>query len=218
MNVPVLAIDGPGGAGKGTVSALLATHLGWHYLDSGAMYRALGLAASKAGVAFDDGRALAELAGRMQLHFGADSDAAVYLDNEEVSAQIRSEKGGALASLVAVHPQVRTALLARQRAYRQAPGLVADGRDMGTVVFPDATWKVFLTASVEERAQRRYKQLIAKGIDVMLCTLLQEIRERDERDMNRSESPLKPAEDAVTIDTTGLSIDQVVRQILSLLV
>ncbi|MDT8429015.1 MAG: (d)CMP kinase [Pseudomonadales bacterium] len=218
MKAPVLTIDGPGGAGKGTVSCLLASRLGWHYLDSGAMYRALGLAASKAGVAFDDAAALAELAANMQLHFGSGEDAAVYLDNEEVSALIRSEKGGNLASLVAVHPQVRRALLARQRDYRQLPGLVADGRDMGTVVFPDATWKVFLTASAQERAQRRYKQLIAKGIDVKLSTLLQEIRERDERDINRSESPLKPAGDAVTIDTTGLSIDQVVRQIESLLV
>ncbi|HDZ09895.1 (d)CMP kinase [Pseudohongiella sp.] len=214
--VPVLAIDGPGGAGKGTVSRLLAAALGWHYLDSGALYRILALAATRHGVGLEDEAGVAALAPGLDIRFGTGDDDSVWLDGEEVSAQIRHESAGTMASVVAALPAVRQALLLRQRAFRQAPGLVADGRDMGTVVFTDARQKVFLTASAQERADRRYKQLIAKGIDVNIGDLLADINARDARDSNRAIAPLRPAEDATVIDTTRLSIPEVVAQILAL--
>ena len=217
-----MTIDGPGGAGKGTISMLIAARLGWNYLDSGAMYRLLALAALRQGVTSNDQMKLVDIAADMEVTFALKSadglDAPeVWLSGEQVSAAaIRSEECGVAASEIAVHGAVRKALLARQKAFRQPPGLVADGRDMGTVVFPDATLKVFLTASAGERAQRRYKQLIAKGIDVILCDLLKDIQARDERDTTRTLSPLRPAEDAIIIDTTDLTIDQVVEQIMNL--
>ncbi len=213
--VPVLTIDGPGGSGKGTISAQIAKLLGWHYLDSGALYRLLGIAAQRAGVATTDEYGLLELLGRLSIRFGPE-EGSVWLGEEEVSHELRQESAGALASEVAAVPGVRAALLARQHQFRQNPGLVADGRDMGTVVFPDALLKVYLTASPEERANRRYKQLIAKGIDVNLSALFLDIKSRDERDSNRAISPLKPAEDAIVVDTTELSIEQVVSKVLEL--
>jgi cytidylate kinase len=211
----VLTIDGPGGSGKGTISAQIAQLLGWHYLDSGALYRLLGIAAQRAGVATDDAAGLLALLAAINIHFEA-SDGSVWLGDDEVSTELRQEAAGALASEVAVVPAVRAALLTRQHQFRQAPGLVADGRDMGTVVFPDALLKVFLTASPEERANRRYKQLIAKGIDVNLSALFLDIKARDERDSNRAASPLKPADDAIVVDTTDLSIEQVVATVLEM--
>jgi len=212
---PVLTIDGPGGSGKGTISTRVAAVLGWHFLDSGALYRLLGLAARKAGVSTGDESGLRALAEVMDIHFDLEGGG-IWLDGQEVSDRLRDEVAGAAASEVAACPAVREALLERQYQFRQWPGLVADGRDMGTVVFPDAQVKVFLTASAEERAKRRYKQLIDKGIDVNLSALFLDIQARDERDSSRSISPLKPADDAVTVDTTALTIDQVVAQVLSL--
>lgn len=214
---PVLAIDGPGGAGKGTVSRLLAASLGWHYLDSGALYRILALAATRKGIDLNDGARVAALAPALDIRFGTGQDDSVWLESQEVSAHIRHEDAGAMASVVAAIPAVRQALLLRQRAFRQAPGLVADGRDMGTVVFTDAVQKVFLTASAQERADRRYKQLIGKGIDVNIGELLTDINARDARDSSRVVAPLRPADDAAVIDTTRLDISQVVNKILLLL-
>ncbi|MES3006181.1 MAG: (d)CMP kinase [Pseudomonadota bacterium] len=213
--VPVLTIDGPGGSGKGTISARVAKILGWHYLDSGALYRVLGLAARRAGVSTGDEAALVLLIDRMEIRFGPEQGA-VWLDGDEVSAELRTEASGVAASEVAVHPSVRLSLLARQHDFRQMPGLVADGRDMGTVVFPDAQLKIYLTASAEERANRRYKQLIAKGIDVNLSDLFVDITARDERDSSRAASPLRPADDALQIDTTEIGIEQVVVLVLDL--
>ncbi len=213
--VPVLTIDGPGGSGKGTISAKVAATLGWHYLDSGALYRILGVAAQRAGVSTSDEAALLALVDHLAIRFGIE-DGSVWLGDEEVSGAIRHEDAGALASEVAVNPMVRAALLDRQLQFRQSPGLVADGRDMGTVVFPDAAIKVFLTASAQERANRRYKQLIAKGNDVNLSALFLDIQARDERDSQRAVSPLKPAEDAIVVDTTAMSIEQVVEKVLDL--
>jgi len=212
MPAAVLTIDGPGGSGKGTISAQLAQLLGWHYLDSGALYRLLGIAAKRARVATNDANDLLALLDDISIRFEA-SDGSVWLGEEEVSSELRQEAAGTLASEVAVVPAVRAALLARQHQFRQAPGLVADGRDMGTVVFPDALLKIFLTASPEERANRRYKQLIAKGNDVNLSALFLDIKARDERDSNRAASPLKPADDAIVVDTTDLSIEQVVAKV-----
>lgn len=208
---PVITIDGPGGSGKGTVAGILAKKLGWHLLDSGALYRLLALAASQQQLAFSANQQLLALAKNLPVQFLQDQ---VLLAGEDVSLTIRTEQVGGLASQVAAIPEVRTALLQRQYDFRQPPGLVCDGRDMGTVVFPSAELKVFLTASVEERAQRRYLQLKAKGEEVKLPSLLQEIRERDERDMGRATAPLKPAPDALILDSTQLSIEQVVQRIL----
>ncbi len=219
-HVPVVAIDGPGGTGKGTICIALAQQLGWHLLDSGALYRVLALAAQQAGVAGRDEQQLADLAHTLAVDFTRlpdDGGIRVELDGLDVSDTIRSEACGNLASEVAALGLVRRALLARQHAFRRQPGLVADGRDMGTVVFPDADAKIFLTASVEERAQRRYNQLKAKGISVNLRQLLDDIARRDARDAQRSVSPLKPASDAVVLDTTTLSIPAVRAQVLALL-
>jgi len=218
--VPVLTVDGPGGSGKGTVSRSVAAQRGWHFLDSGALYRLLTLAADSHGVRLDDEAGLAALALALDVRFeGGDAvkEPAVVLDGRNVSDAIRTEVCGNNASRVAALPDVREALLARQRAFRRSPGLVADGRDMGTVVFADAQAKVFLEASPEERARRRHKQLNDKGIDASLTRLVEEIAERDARDRARAVSPLKPAEDAVVIDTTALSIEAVVARVMDVL-
>jgi cytidylate kinase len=218
MKGPVVTIDGPGGSGKGTVSQLLAARLGWHYLDSGALYRVLGLAARKTGIPLTDGPALAVLAHRLHLAFEPQADgspARVYLNKQDVSAELRTEECGRWASEVAVLPQVRAALLQKQHDFHAPPGLVADGRDMGTTVFPAARLKIFLTASPEVRAERRYKQLKEKGLDVSLPLLLGEIRARDARDAEREASPLKPAADAEILDTSSMSINEVVNHILA---
>ncbi len=216
--VPVITIDGPSGSGKGTVAALLAGELGWNFLDSGALYRLLAFAARNHGVDLTNEEALKVLAEHLDVQFGAARDGhgmIIILEGEEVTKSIRNEQVGAGASQVAALPVVRTALLQRQKAFREAPGLVADGRDMGTVVFPDAPLKIFLTASAEERARRRFLQLKARGDDVNLASLLEEIRERDERDTQRAVAPLKPADDAVQLDSTTLSIEEVLQKILS---
>ncbi len=217
--IPVLTIDGPSGSGKGTIGQQIAAAHGWHFLDSGAMYRVVALAALDAGIDFSDTDGLVGVARESDIRFlpRVGSTAEVILNGQVVSERLRTEEAGAGASRVAAVPAVREALLQRQREFRQAPGLVADGRDMGTTVFPDATLKIFLTASAEERAQRRYKQLKEKGFSVNLPRLLGEIHERDERDSTRSASPLRPAEDAIEVDTTGVGIDQVVERIEHLL-
>ena len=218
--VPVIAVDGPSGSGKGTLSFLLARRLGWHLLDSGALYRLVALAATRKGVPLDDEGALARTAASMAVDFRAgnlDDPIRIELEGEAVGAALRTEECAAGASRVAALPAVREALLARQHAFRRPPGLVADGRDMGTVVFPDAVAKFFLTASAEARAERRYKQLMGKGIAASLQGLLAEIRQRDARDAGRAAAPLKPAADAVIIDTTGLDVDAVLARLLEVI-
>lgn len=205
--VPILTIDGPSGSGKGTVAARMAELLGWHLLDSGALYRLAGHAAHKAGVDLSDAIAVTDIARNLSVNFAAGK---VFLDGEDVSLAIRTESAGNNASKVAAIPEVRAALLDWQRNYARPPGLVADGRDMGTVVFPQAKVKIFLDASAEERARRRYKQLKDKGIDVNLPGLIAEIEERDHRDRNRSVAPLLPADDALVIDSTNMDVDAVV--------
>ena len=211
--VPVLAVDGPSGAGKGTVAKLLAEQLKFKILDSGALYRLTGLLVNRAGNGFDNESQAAELASSMKVEFTADG---VILNGEDVSLAIRTESAGNDASKVAAMPAVRAALLDWQKAFAKMPGLIADGRDMGTTVFPQAPLKIFLTASAEERAQRRHKQLNEKGISSSIAALAAEIAERDERDRTRATSPLVPADDAIVIDSTSLSIDEVVQQILTL--
>ncbi len=211
--VPIVTIDGPSGSGKGTVSRQLARELGFHFLDSGALYRLLGLAASRLGIALDDETALAALAVDMDINFPADAAVEqVLLEGDDVSDEIRTEAAGGKASQVAVLPAVREALLKTQQAFAKFPGLVADGRDMGTVVFPRAQAKLFLTASAEERARRRTNQLKDKGISVDYEATLAEIQARDSRDSQRAVAPLKAASDANTIDTTGVAIDAVVAE------
>jgi cytidylate kinase len=215
---PIVAIDGPSGSGKGTIAGLLAQKLGWNLLDSGALYRLLAFAARNHGVDLTNEEAMKVLAAHLDVQFLASAQGQgqrIILEGEEVTEAIRNEGIGAGASQVASLPAVREALLQRQRAFQEMPGLVADGRDMGTVVFPDAPLKVFLTASAEERARRRYLQLKAKGDDVNLASLLDEIRARDERDTQRAVAPLKPAADAIQLDSTELSIEQVMERILS---
>lgn len=218
--VPVLTIDGPSGSGKGSLAQMIAQHLGWHLLDSGALYRIVGLVAVEKGVDLDDEHALALIAQHLDIEFragAAGEPAAVLLGGRDISGDVRSEHAGYLASRVAVFPAVRAALLQRQRDFARKPGLVADGRDMGTHVFTDAPLKLFLTASAEERAQRRFKQLINKGESVTLAALLEDIRQRDKRDSERAVAPLKPALDAVVIDSTTLDIKQVFQRALQLL-
>jgi len=210
-DIPVIAIDGPSASGKGTVAACVAERLGFHYLDSGALYRLTALAALRANVMFNDASALAALAANLPAEFAG---AQIRLGGDCVTDAIRSEECSAGASRVAALPAVRTALLERQRAYRKAPGLVADGRDMGTVVFPDAQLKVFLTASAAVRAERRHKQLIEKGMSANIATLLQDLQERDARDVARSVAPLQKCADAELLDTTQLSIEQAVQAVL----
>ena len=218
--VPVLALDGPSGSGKGTVGQILAQRLGWHFLDSGALYRTLGVAAERARVDLEDKPGLARLARDMNLRFvprsGGDT-VDVVLDGVDVGGRLRTEESGRRASILAAIPEVRQALLQKQHSFRQPPGLVADGRDMGSTVFPDAILKIYLTASPEVRAERRYKQLKEKGFDANLQRLLDEIRERDARDAGREASPLKPAENAYILDTSQLDISGVVERIYGLL-
>lgn len=217
ISIPVLTIDGPSGSGKGTIAGLLAKQLGWSLLDSGALYRLLAFAARNHGVDLTNEESLKALASHLDVQFLAAGDGRpqrIILEGEEVTNDIRNEQVGAGASQVAALPAVRDALLQRQRAFLEAPGLVADGRDMGTVVFPSAPLKIFLTASAEERARRRYHQLKAKGDDVSLASLLDEIRLRDERDTQRAVAPLTPAADAIQLDSTTMSIEQVLERIL----
>ena len=209
--IPVIAIDGPSASGKGTIAQAVAKNLGFHYLDSGSLYRLVALAAAKQATRLDDEAALARHARELQVIFDGGE---IFLSGQKVTDAIRSEDCGIGASRVAALPAVRRALLARQQAFRQAPGLVAEGRDMGTVVFPDAMLKVFLTASAEVRAERRYKQLKEKGIDANMRALLRELHERDQRDSARSVAPLQIAVDARELDSTGLGIDEIVRQVL----
>lgn len=215
--IPVLTIDGPSGAGKGTVSRLVAWRLGWHYLDSGALYRAVGVAASWADLDLADPAALVRCTFDTEVRFDEDgSTLRVFVNGSDATDELRLETTGTVASAIAAIPEVRAALKERQRVFRREPGLVADGRDMGTVIFPDATCKVFLTASAEERARRRHNQLKGKGVSVTFDGLLREILARDARDAQRTVAPLKPADDAVLIDTTGLSIEEVVERVLAL--
>ena len=214
---PVVTVDGPSGAGKGTVSHLLADTLGWHFLDSGALYRVTGQACLIEGVSWDDHPGVTDIARHLEVTFESapSGEVMVAYRGQDVSRAIRTEEGGRGASTVAAIPSVREALLARQREFARPPGLVADGRDMGTVVFPDAALKIFLTASAAERAERRYHQLLEKGESVSLPRLLADIEERDARDSSRAVAPLVPAEDAVIVDSTAVSIDEVFHRVMA---
>lgn len=217
MTVPVLTIDGPSGAGKGTVSRTVAKRLGWHYLDSGSIYRSLAIAVLKHNIDLTDEFEIVKVAQSMVLEFECNDELVVRLNGEDITSQLGLESTGNAASIVAALPEVRRALLQKQKDFRKMPGLVADGRDMGTVVFPDAEIKVFLTASAAERAQRRYKQLIEKGIDANLILLTSEIEERDRRDMERKTAPLAMASDALYIDSSDMTIDEVIEEVLNLI-
>jgi len=218
LSIPVITIDGPGGSGKGTIAIRLAQNLGWHFLDSGALYRIVAVAAMERAIVADDEKALGELAGQLNVSFSlVDDEVVILLDGKRITTRLRSEEAGVFASKIATVPAVRAALVQRQRAFRKLPGLVADGRDMGTVIFPDAKLKIFLTASARARADRRYKQLKEKGESVNLTRLFRDIKKRDERDMSRSISPLTPAEDAQLIDSTEMSIEMVLEEIHKLL-
>ncbi|MBC59616.1 MAG: cytidylate kinase [Gammaproteobacteria bacterium] len=214
--IPVITIDGPSGSGKGTVATLTAKDLGFRLLDSGALYRSLAVSAIKREVNLEDHQQLADLARCLNIEFDLFNSGSVWLDGEDVSLSIRTDIVSKAASLLGTIPAVRTALHEQQLAFRKEPGLVADGRDMGTVVFPDALVKIYLTARLEERVQRRYKQLIDKGIDATLPLLLRDLKERDAKDSERPISPLKPAKDAVVLDTTDLQVDQVVQLVMSI--
>jgi len=215
----IITIDGPSGSGKGSVSRLLAKKLGFSYLDSGALYRLLSIAASRHKVASENKKGLQSLAEHMDIRFDTDHEGRLraFLEGEDVTFEMRTENTGELASKIAGHSDVRGALLKRQRLFAKGEGLVADGRDMGTVIFPAADLKIYLTASIEERASRRYKELLEKGEDVSLRALAEQVRARDERDMSRDVSPLVPAEDAIELDTSNLSIKEVLETILNIL-
>ncbi len=217
MLPPVLAIDGPSGAGKGTVSRLVAKKLGWHYLDSGSIYRALAIAVLQKAIDVADEAGIVEIARTMELAFACADGLAVTLDGNDITHQLSLETTGNTASMIAVLPAVRAALLEKQHSFRRMPGLVADGRDMGTVVFPDAPHKIFLTASAEKRAERRYKQLIEKGVDANLSRLLLDIQERDRRDSERAAAPLLMAADAVFLDTSEMPVESVIAEVLRLI-
>jgi len=214
VDIPVITVDGPGGSGKGTIAMRLAEQLGWHFLDSGALYRLVAVAAMDRNVSVDDEEALGKVARSLDVNFGISEEGmVVLLDGNYITGRLRSESVSIFASRIAAFPVVRSALVVRQRAFRKLPGLVADGRDMGTVILPDAKLKIFLTASAEARAERRYKQLKEKGESVNLTRLFQDIKLRDERDSTRAVSPLRPAEDAHVIDSTELSINEVLQEI-----
>ena len=215
--IPVLTIDGPSGSGKGSISKRVAEKLGWHYLDSGAIYRVLGIAAVNHKVSLEDQQALATLVGKVSIEFKLNNHDkwSAYLDGKEIQQQLKTEETGNIASKIAVFPAVRSCLLAKQHEFRKHPGLVADGRDMGSVVFPNAKHKVYLTASVEERGERRYKQLIEKGINANLRAVIQDVEHRDDRDKNRPASPLAVPEGAVYIDSSFNTIDEVVKLVLN---
>jgi len=218
--IPVLTLDGPSGVGKGTVASIIAQKLDWHLLDSGAIYRAFAIVASNNDIKIDDIDNLLKLANNFDISFKLNSNHKplnVYLNNVEVSSELRTEKTAALASQFAKIESLRKTLLVKQRQFKKLPGLVADGRDMGTVVFPDASFKVFLTAEVEERAKRRLKQLQETGIAGNISHTLAEVQKRDERDVNRQHSPLKPAKDALVIDTTNLTINEVITKVMALI-
>ncbi|KTD22347.1 (d)CMP kinase [Legionella londiniensis] len=216
-HVPIITLDGPSGTGKGTISLRLANHLNWNFLDSGAIYRVLALAANKKNIGLSEKNKLAALAGDLDFHFKTnDSKCRIFLEGKDVSEEIRSEQCGQDASIVASIPEVREALLAKQRDFARPPGLVTDGRDMGTVVFPNADLKIYLYATEEERIKRRYLQLKEKENDVSLAQVAEELRSRDERDKNRAHAPLRPADDAVFVDTTRLTVVQVFNYVLKL--
>ncbi|WP_027150285.1 (d)CMP kinase [Methylobacter tundripaludum] len=217
MSIPVLTIDGPSGAGKGTVSRAVAKRLGWNYLDSGSIYRSLAIAVLKQAVDLKDEAAIVNVAQTMALEFDCNDELVVRLDGEDITAQLGLESTGNTASIVAALPEVRHVLLQKQKDFKQSPGLVADGRDMGTVVFPEAENKVFLTASAAERAKRRYKQLIEKGNDANLAQIINEIEERDRRDMERKTAPLAMANDALYIDSSDMTLESVIEEVLNLI-